>query len=232
MTSDRWNQLGGAAGIGYVLVAVVAMALPGKPPASSASSAEVKDFVVDKHGLLIAQGWLYAVGAALLLWFALALRRVLHEATSGPHLGDLFFVGTAVVTGVSLVSMAIQIVVAKSADRLSAEAVRVVGVEFGVVMRLLCGFILAATAVAYLACVISGVSLPRWTGWLAIAAARGEPGRATGRGGRRRTVLGRGHRYFWLPGLFTALWYLGASVALLRMKGPKPAFEVERSRTG
>jgi hypothetical protein len=37
---------------------------------------------------------------------------------------------------------------------------------------------------------------------------------------------------FWLPGLFTALWYLGASVALLRMKGPKPAFEVERSRTG
>ena len=232
MTSDRWNQLGGAAGIGYVLVAVVAMALPGKPPASSASSAEVKDFVVDKHGLLIAQGWLYAVGAALLLWFALALRRVLHEATSGPHLGDLFFVGTAVVTGVSLVSMAIQIVVAKSADRLSAEAVRVVGVEFGVVMRLLCGFILAATAVAYLACVISGVSLPRWTGWLAIAAAvvslAGPLGAVVADG----PFSVDGTATFWLPGLFTALWYLGASVALLRMKGPKPAFEVERSRTG
>jgi hypothetical protein len=215
MTDGRWNQLGGVAGLGYVVVAVGAAALTGKPPAPDASAAVIRDFVVDKHAELVAQGWLYGLGAALMLWFALAVRRVLRR--EGRHLGDLFFVGTAVVVALLLVAMAIQIAVARAAARLSAEAVRLVGVDLGLVLVALVGFIVATTAVAYAVCVMSDAALPRWTAWLAIIAAVANLAGTFSVFVADGPFSSEGGGAAWLPALSTVVWYLGTAVALLRL---------------
>lgn len=157
------------AGIGYVLAAAIAVTVAGFHPPPAVSSEEVREFFIEKNASLTAQGWLMGLGAGLLLWFALALRSVLRTAPGGRRLGEVFFVGTAVAAGLSLVAMSIQIVIAKAAARLSAEAVRVVGFDFVLAQYLLCGFIVASTAVAYALCVFAVSGSPGgrvgWRSW-------------------------------------------------------------------
>lgn len=215
MMTSRWYQLGGVAGIGHVLAVTIAVVITGLHPPPSASSEEVREFFVDKQASLIAQGWLIALGAGLLLWFAIALRGVLRSAPGGRRLGDVFFVGTAVAAGLSLVGMAIQIVIAKAASRLTPEAVRVVGFDFVLAQFLLCGFIIASTAVAYGVCVFRGAELPRWTGWLAIVAAVVNLAGTLVVFVPDGAVSVRGTTGVWLPGFVTAVWYFGTAMALL-----------------
>ena len=222
MTDARWKQLGGAAGLGYVLVAVGAASLTGEPPAPGASSAEVRDFVLANRTELMTQGWLYGLGAALMLWFAFAVRQVLREAAAERHLGDLFFVGTAAIAALLVVAMAIQIVVAMSAAHLTAGAVRVVGVDFGLILLGLAGFIVATTAVAYAMCVLTDGALPRWTGWLALVAAAVNLAGTLGIFVHGGPFSIEGVVTAWLPGLSVVLWYLGVAVAMLRMGRRQP----------
>ncbi|ORB64275.1 hypothetical protein [Mycolicibacterium tusciae] len=215
MTTGRWYQLGGIAGIGYVVAAAIAMVLTGFHPPPAASSEEVREFFVEKHASLTAQGWLIALGAALLLWFAVTLRGVLRAVPGGRKLGDVFFVGTAVAAGLSLVAMAIQIVMAKAASRLTPEAVRVVGFDFVLAQYLLCGFIVASAALAYGLCVFRGAGLPRWTAWLAIVAAVMNFAGTLCVFVPYGALSVVGNVVVWLPGFATTVWYFGAAVALL-----------------
>jgi hypothetical protein len=160
MRDARWNRFGGVAGILFVLVAVAAAALTGSPPKPEVSDTVFKDFFIDKQDLLVTQGWMYALCAPLLLWFAVAVRRILHEADEVGYLGDLFLAGTTAVAALLVVAMAMQIAIAKAADSLGAETVRAVGVDFGVVVVGLWGFIVAVTGFAYAACVMAYGVLP------------------------------------------------------------------------
>jgi hypothetical protein len=225
MTEARWKRLGGVAGIAYVLTTACAAALAGARPAPGASSAEIRAFFVDRPVLLVAQGWLYALGGALLLWFAIAVRRVLGSVPAGRRLGDLFFIGTAVIVGVSLVAMSIQIVVVKAAPRLSPEAVRVVGFDFVLAQFLLSGFVVATAALAYAVCVITHGVLPRWTGWLAIVAAVLNVAGTFAVFVANGAFPIEGQLAVWLPGLSTVVWYLGTAIGLLRVNRRDTAAE-------
>jgi len=121
-----------------------------------------------------------------------------------------------VTAGLSLVAMSIQIVIAKAASRLTPEAVRVVGFDFVLAQFLLAGFIVASTAVAHGVCVFRGADLPRWTGWLAIVATVVNLAGTLVVFVPDGAVSVRGTGGVWLPGFATAVWYLGAAVALLR----------------
>src|SRR6202165_1810884 len=170
MRDGRWNRVGGAAGILFVLVAVAAAALTGVPPKPEVSDTVFKDFFIDKHDLLVTQAWMYALCAPLLLWFAVAVRRILQKSDDVGYLGDLFLAGTTAIAALLVVAMAMQITIAKAAGRLGAETVRAIGVDFGAVLVGLYGFIVAVTAFAYAVCVMANGVLPRWTAWLASAA--------------------------------------------------------------
>jgi hypothetical protein len=222
MTTSRWNLLGGLAGVGYAVVAAIAVGLGGVHPPPAASSEDVRSFFVEKQSAIVAQGYLFALGAALLVWFALTVRGVLRTAADGRQLGDLFFVGTAVAAGLSLVAMSIQIVIAKAAARLSPEAVRVVGFDFVLAQYLLCGFIVAATAIAYAACVFRNAVLPRWTGSLAIVVAVLNLVGTLVVFVSEGAVSVRGTVAVWLPGLVTTVWYLGNALALLQRSRREP----------
>ncbi|MCX2934930.1 hypothetical protein ORI20_32220 [Mycobacterium sp. CVI_P3] len=214
MDHTRLNRTGGAAGIVYVVAAVTAAVLTGKPPGPEAGNQVVQHFFIDHRAQIVAQGWLYALATGLVIWFAVAVRRLLHEATSGRHLGDLFFVGTVAVAALSFVSMSIRIVAAGAAHELSAPAVRAVGADFSLVLLALCGFIVALAAVGYAGCVLPDGVLPRWTGWLALLAA------VVNLGGTASVFVSggpfsiEGGLSTLLPVAATGAWYLGTAISL------------------
>jgi hypothetical protein len=219
MRDARWNRFGGVAGVLFVLVAVAAAALTGSPPKPEVSAIVFKDFFIDKQDLLVTQAWMYALCAPLLLWFAVAVRRILHEADEVGYLGDLFLVGTTAIAALLVVAMAMQIAIAKAADSLGAETVRAVGVDFGVVVVGLWGFIVAVTGFAYAACVMAYGVLPRWTAWLAVAAVVLNLVGTVGVFISSGPFSMEGGFTVWVPMLATILWYLGTSIAILRTRG-------------
>ena len=228
MNDVRWNRSGGAAGVAYVVGSFVAATVTGMPPAWDATNKAIQSFFIDHRDAVIAQGWLYALATGLLLWFAVVVRRVLYRASSGQHLGDLLLVGIAAVAALSFVSMSIRIVTAAAADQLSASAVRAVGYDFSLALLSLQGFIVAAAALAYAACVIGEPVLPRWTAWLAILAAVINLAGTTSVFFRTGLFSIEGNLLTtFLPVLSTAVWYLAVSVALFRTRNPAGARRVE-----
>lgn len=208
------NRTGGAAGLIYVVATVVAAAMTGKPPGRDATNQAVQHFFIDHHDQVVLQGWLYALATGLVIWFAVAVRRLLHTASSGRHFGDLFFVGTVAVAALSFVSMSIRIVAAGAADELSASAVRAIGADFSLVLLALCGFIVALAAVGYAACVLPDGVLPRWTGWLAIVAAAVNVAGTTSVFVAGGPFSIEGGLATLLPIVATSVWYLGTSISL------------------
>ena len=223
MGHSRWNRTGGVAGLAYVATAATAAALTGAPPGPDASNKAVQHFFIDHPGLVVGQAWMYALATALILWFALAVRRVLHTASTGRHLGDLFLVATAAVAALSFVSMSIRIVAARRADELSAPAVRAIGTDFSLVLLALCGFLVAVAALAYAGCVMQGSVLPRWTAWLAIIAAVINVAGTVSVFDTGGSFSVEGGLATLLPAIATAVWYLGTSVSLwMAPEEPRP----------
>ena len=170
MTDNRWIRLGGVAGIGYVLLAVVAAALPGAPPPADGKATTYQNYFVEHHQALVAQGWMYGLAAALMLIFAVSVRRVLRKSGDGGYFSELFLVGIAAVAALLLVGMAMQIAVIERAEELPAEVVFTVGVHFVGVLFGLEGFLIAAAAFAYAYCVFASSVLPKWTAYFAVLA--------------------------------------------------------------
>lgn len=218
MRDARWNQFGGVAGVLYVLLAVVAASLTGVPPTPEVSDSVIKDYFLDKSDLLVAQGWMNALAAPLLLVFALAVRRVLHKPGEVGNLGDLFWAGTTVIVALLLVAMAMQITIAKTADGLGAKTVRALGAEFGLVLIAMWGFVMAFTGLAYAVSVMAQGVLPRWTAWLAIVALVVNVVGTVGVFFDSGPFSMEGGFTAWAPALSVTLWYLGTSIALLRTR--------------
>ncbi len=221
MKDVHWNRSGGVTGIAYVVSSFVAATLNGRPPEWDASNKEIQNFFIDHRDTVIAQGWLYALATSLILWFAVVVRRVLYTASNGKHLGDLFLVCIAAVAALSFVSMSIRIVTAAAADQLSASAVRAVGYDFSLALLSLQGFIVAAAAFVFAACVLPEPVFPRWTAWLAVLAAVVNLAGTTSVFFRTGVFSIEGNLLTtWLPVLSAAVWYLGVSVALFRTRDP------------
>jgi Domain of unknown function (DUF4386) len=177
-----------------------------------------QNFIIEKHDLLVAQAWMYALAAPLMLIFAVAVRRVLRKLDDGGYLSELFLVGTAAIAGLLVVAMAMQLAVAERAEGSAAEVVFTVGVHFVGVLIGLCGFIMGATAFAYAFCVFAYGVLPRWTAYLAVLALAVNVLSTAGVFFRTGPFCLEGGFSAWAPAVSTVLWYLGASIAILRMR--------------
>ena len=214
MRDGRWIRIGGVAGIGFVLIALVAAALPGAPPRADGKASTYQNYFVEHQGALVAQGWMYALAAPLMLMFAVSVRRILRKADG--FFSDLFMLGTTAIVGLQVVTYAMQIVFAQTADSLPAEVVFTVGTHFQGVLIGLWGFIMAATAFAYAFCVFSSGVLPRWTAYLAVLAVAVSLVATAGVFFRTGPFCLEGGFSAWAPAVTTVLWYLGTSIAMLR----------------
>jgi hypothetical protein len=218
MADSRWVRLGGFAGIGYVLVWIVAALLPGAPPHPDGKATTYQKYFIEHQQSLVAQAWLYALAAALLLIFAVSVRRVLRKSGDGGYFSELFLAGSAVVAGLLVVAMAMQAAVTQRAEGLAAEVAYTVGVHFVGVLLGLLGFILAATAFAYAFCVFAYGALPRWTAYLAVLSFVVDLIATAGVFFRAGPFCLEGGFSAWAPAFSLVLWYLGASIAMLRTR--------------
>ena len=79
MTERHELRWGGFAGFAFVVLAVVAALMPGLPPRVTASADEISSYVADGQGRLMVAALLWAVSAALVIWFAAAFAEALRE---------------------------------------------------------------------------------------------------------------------------------------------------------
>jgi hypothetical protein len=216
MPDDRWIRLGGVAGIAYVVLVIGAAAVLGAPPEADGKATTYQNYFIEKHDLLVVQGWLYAVSAPLVLMFAVAVRRILRKSRGGAYPSELFLAGNTALATLLVVAMVMQIVVAQRAEGLAAEVIFTVGVHFVGVLVGLWGFIMAATAFAYAFCVLADGVLPRWTAYLAVLALVVNLIATAGVFFRSGPFCLEGGFSAWAPALSIVLWYLGTSIAILR----------------
>jgi hypothetical protein len=215
MPDNRWIRLGGVAGIGYVLVVIIAALIPGAPPEADGKATTYQNYLVE-HQSLVVQAWMYALAAPLLLMFAVSVRRILHRAGDGGYLGDLFLVGNIAIASLLVAAMAMQAVVTQRAEGLAPEVTYTFGVHFVGVLIGFFGFMMAATAFAYAFCVITSGVLPRWTAYLAILSLIVSLVATAGVFSRAGPFCLEGGFSAWAPAVSNVVWYVGTSIALLR----------------
>jgi hypothetical protein len=84
LTTDRALRLGGAAGILFVILGLVALFLPGMPPKADEVS-KIATYFADKRGSILAGNYLAGLAFAFFLIFAGALRSHLGAADRGGY---------------------------------------------------------------------------------------------------------------------------------------------------
>jgi hypothetical protein len=217
MTDARWIRVGGVAGISYVVVSLIAAALPGAPPNADGKATTYQNYFIAHQDALVTQAWLFGLTAPLMMTFALAVHRILRKSDDDSYLSGLFLLGTAAVATLLLVTQAMQVVFAQHAGDMSAEVVFSLGVHFPGVLIGLWGFLMAATASAYAYCVFIHGGLPRWTAYLAALAVVVSLTATAGVFFRTGAFCLEGGFSAWAPAATTVLWHLGISTALLRL---------------
>jgi hypothetical protein len=212
----KWVRVGGVAGILYVVVSIVGAALPGAPPPADGRAITYQNYFIAHHGQLVAQAWMYALAAPLLLMFAVAVRKVMQTSHEAGYLSEIFLIGTTVVAALLVVAMSMQIAFAQSAEQLDASVVFAVGVHFPAVAIGLFGFTMGLTAFAYAFCVLRDAVAPQWTAYLAILAMTINIVCTAGVFVGSGAFSMEGGFSAWAPAASTVLWYLGTSIALTR----------------
>jgi len=108
MSEQRWERLGAATGIVFVVIGVAAYLIAGTPPKAGASAQEVISYHHDNLDALRMSNYLWGVAGIFFLWFLGSLRAHLRRAEgdtgrlsavvfgSGLVAGTIFTVGTIV----------------------------------------------------------------------------------------------------------------------------------------
>jgi hypothetical protein len=81
--TDRGRRIGAAAGILFVILALVAIFLPGDAPNAEELNNQFTEFLTDKRGKIVASDYILGFGLALFLVFLGALRNHLTDRSNG-----------------------------------------------------------------------------------------------------------------------------------------------------
>lgn len=216
MERRNWERLAAVAGIVVVVLIVGAVTSTGSPPKPSDTNDAVKAFMLDKRNALVLQGWLFALGGTLLLWWTAAVRGVLRRAEGADgHFANAFYgalVGASVMLGVAA---AIQVgLVYKALPDLDAGVVRA-GFDMVALLPLFFGFLLALGALAFAVVTLNDAAFPAWVAWVAVLSAVANLAVTVTVFAKNGAFSAEGAFGFVGFGL-TMLWLLVASIAMLR----------------
>jgi len=79
----KGRKFDAATGIGFAVLAVVGLALPGTPPKASDSTAKIISFSADHRSDILAASFVFGLAAVLFLWFLGSLRSYLRAGEGG-----------------------------------------------------------------------------------------------------------------------------------------------------
>jgi hypothetical protein len=83
MSERQWEQVGAAAGIGFVALLLASVFIAPAPPHIDASTSKILTYYADHRTALLNGAMLNGLGAILFLWFLGHLRHVLQRAEGG-----------------------------------------------------------------------------------------------------------------------------------------------------
>jgi Domain of unknown function (DUF4386) len=226
--AKRGRNWAAVTGIGFVIITGLGVAVAGEPPKTADAAADIARYFTDKRSEVLASSSLWFIAAILLLWFLGVLHSHLRTADAGKRLSATALGGgifgavflTASICGTNAAALEIasagaEPLAVKGFYDLAGACFAMSGIGF---------------AVFYWATASAGLrdrSLPRWLCWFAVAAGTVQLLYAYSLTATQGP-LAYGGSIGVLEPLFSMLWFLAASLVLLRSPvGPS----VKDSRT-
>jgi hypothetical protein len=163
----RW---GGFAGLGFVVLAAIAVLLPGLAPVLTDSDSEITSWISDSRSQLLASSLLWAASAGLIIWFAAAFAEAIREREERSDVHLALLAGAVLVGGAVFVAAAAQ----------ASLAYGVVGRDEGLTLAMFEGVSVLNSMIGVAAALPLGAAglgimrthlMPDWLGYLALVAA-------------------------------------------------------------
>ena len=165
MRRDWWVPL---TGVAFVVLVIVAVLVGGEPPDADSPVQEIVDFYRDNEDSIVAGALLEGFAAALLIFFAGVLRKVLREAEGeGGVLSLVSFAGAVVLAVGAAFDGTISIALADKADAIDPAAVQALQALWDndfLPLALGAGVLLFASGLS----IVRHGALPKWLGWAAM----------------------------------------------------------------
>jgi hypothetical protein len=162
--------MGRFAGLGFVVLAAIAVFLPGMAPLLTDTDSEITSWLTDSRERILMSSLLWAASAALVIWFAAAFAEAIREREERSDVHMAVLAGSVLVGGAIFISAAAQATMAYGIDG-SDEALTIAMFKGVAVLTSVIG-VAAALALAAAGIGIMRTHLmPDWLGCLAILAA-------------------------------------------------------------
>ena len=210
----RW---GGMAGIGAIVLAIVAFLIMGSPPTIMDSPGSIAAFLSDHRNQILTGALLYAIAIVLALWFGAALATAFRRADQTSDASAVVLAGYILVGAVGFIAIS---AVAGMTYAMTAHpdllrfavipftAVTVVGTVAGIAVALPMGASAVAIARTHV--------FPVWMAWFAGLVALVRVLAPFSMIGTGSTFVPGSVFVSYLPGALAGLWVLTASGLLIR----------------
>jgi hypothetical protein len=163
----RW---GGFAGLGFVVLAAIAVFLPGMAPVLTDSDSKITNWISDSRSQLLTSSLLWAASAGLIIWFAAAFAEAIREREERSDVHLALLAGAVLVGGAVFVGAAAQATLAYGAA----------GRDEGLTLAMFEGVSVLNSVIGVAAALPLGAAgigvlrthlMPDWLGYLALVAA-------------------------------------------------------------
>ena len=170
MTQRHELRWGGFAGLGFIVLSVVAALLPGTPPRVTASANTITSFVEDGRNQMLLGALLQAAAAGLVIWFAAAFAEAIREREERSDVHMALLAGSVLIGGALFSYAAATGVLAYGVT--SYELTTTVALFQGLmVLNMMLGFAAALPLAAAGIGVLRTHLMPDWLGYVGLAAA-------------------------------------------------------------
>ena len=173
--SERAIRWAGMAGIVFVILIVISVAISGSPPMADDAVSKIRDYYVEYRSNLLWANLLGILPIPFILWFAVVLRELCRSDRLASALGTFSLAGLLVTAPIALIGGALNvsvIYVDGAAQRYSPGTLRIIYDAQGLAFAATSAGIAAFALGAALAIRRSG-ALPSFTIWLGLLAVLG-----------------------------------------------------------
>lgn len=170
MTQRHELRWGGFAGLGFLVLAVLAALLTGVPPQATAAMDEVTSFVGDGRTQMLVAALLWAAAAGMVIWFTSAFAEAIRERDDRSDVHMALLAGSVLIGGAMFSYGALTGVLAYGEPTRSAAAT-VAMFQGLMVLNAMLGFAAALPLTAAGIGVLRTHLMPDWLGYVALVAA-------------------------------------------------------------